>query len=178
MSDALLNLVEVFWSVQGEGVHVGEPSVFVRLGECDLRCSWCDSPDTWKRAQRCRLETLPGSGRFDDVPNPVSVEATVSAVERLFARDPGAIPSRGGLVSITGGEPLLQPDAVRALARALRARGLRTLLETHGLLGEALTSVVTDIDVVSMDWKLASSVRRASDPRHGAVELHPRGRGG
>ena len=44
------------------------------------------------------------------------------------------------------------------------------LLETHGLASEALESVLADIDVVSMDWKLSSDVRRASDPRRGAVE--------
>ncbi len=44
------------------------------------------------------------------------------------------------------------------------------MLETHGLATDALESVVDVIDVVSMDWKLASDVRRASDPRRGAIE--------
>ena len=56
------------------------------------------------------------------------------------------------------------------IARAIRVRGPRILLETHGLASEALESVLADIDVVSMDWKLSSDVRRASDPRRGAVE--------
>jgi organic radical activating enzyme len=167
MRDAGLNLVEVFWSVQGEGVHVGLPSVFVRFGECDLRCSWCDSPETWKRALRCRLETEPGTGRFDEVANPVDVTKTADVVARLLSVRPASM--RKGLVSITGGEPLLQPDGVLALARELRARGMRTLLETHGLAGDALDRVASEIDVVSMDWKLASSVRRESDPRRGPV---------
>jgi organic radical activating enzyme len=72
--------------------------------------------------------------------------------------------------SLTGGEPLLQPEAVGEIARALRARGPRILLETHGLATDALEAVIADIDVVSMDWKLDSDVRRASEPRHGAVE--------
>lgn len=67
--------------------------------------------------------------------------------------------------SLTGGEPLLQPGAVRALAGALRTRGPRILLETHGLASEALERVIDRVDVVSMDWKLASDVRRAGSRR-------------
>lgn len=160
MADA--NVVEIFWSVQGEGTEVGRPSVFVRLGECDLRCAWCDSVDTWRPARRCRVEQEPGSGRFAERPEPVPVAAIVDEVLRLRE---GA----GTLVSITGGEPLLQPEPVRELARALRAAGSRVLLETHGLAVDAIRRLAPELDVVSMDWKLASDVRRASDPRHGPV---------
>ena len=70
----------------------------------------------------------------------------------------------------------MQPHAVGLLAQGLRSRGLRVLLETHGLAADALTKVVETIDVVSMDWKLASDVRRASDPKGGPIadfhELH------
>jgi pyruvate-formate lyase-activating enzyme len=72
-------------------------------------------------------------------------------------------------VSLTGGEPLLQPDAVVAVARALRAAGPAIYLETHGAAAPALERVVGFVDVVAMDWKLASDVRRAGDPRHGEV---------
>ena len=157
-SASSLNLVEVFWSVQGEGSFLGEPCVFVRFGECDLRCSWCDSPHTWKRADRCRVETSAGSGHFDEVPNPVSVSDAVRSASRLAQRP-------RDIVSLTGGEPLLQPEAARALAEALRERGARILLETHGLAADALSQVLDRVDIVSMDWKLASSVRRASDAR-------------
>ena len=57
-----MNLVEVFSSVQGEGTHVGETTLFVRFGECDLRCRWCDSPHTWQPARVCCFETHRGSG--------------------------------------------------------------------------------------------------------------------
>ncbi len=160
-----LNLVEIFWSVQGEGTHVGVPSVFVRFGECDLRCAWCDSRETWLPAKRCRIEVEPGSGRFEEHPNPTTVAGATEAVERLHG-------PAGGLVSITGGEPLLQADGVVALVEALRGTlhpAYRFLLETHGLATEALGRVADCVDIVSMDWKLASDVRRASDPRHGDV---------
>ena len=160
-----LNLVEIFWSVQGEGVHVGVPSAFVRFGECDLRCAWCDSVDTWLPAKRCRVETEPGTGRFEEHDNPTPVDVATAAVVRLQGE-------RGGLVSITGGEPLLQPEGVVALSRGLRAQArpeLRILLETHGLASDGLSQAIDHVDVVSMDWKLASDVRRASDLRHGDV---------
>ena len=160
-----LNLVEIFWSFQGEGVHVGVPSVFVRFGECDLRCAWCDSPQTWREASRCRIEVAPGSGRFREHANPTPAEQAAEAVRRLQGE-------AGGLVSITGGEPLLQPDGVVALVEALRrvsGPDYRILLETHGLAASALERVAPSLDVVSMDWKLASTVRRASDGRRGAV---------
>jgi pyruvate-formate lyase-activating enzyme len=81
--------------------------------------------------------------------------------------------ARHRFVSFTGGEPLLQPQPLRALARRLRGRGPKLHLETHGLLAGALAEVIDDIDVVSMDWKLASDVRRAHEPARGPVaEFH------
>jgi 7-carboxy-7-deazaguanine synthase len=144
--------------VQGEGPDVGASTLFVRFGECDLRCRWCDSPHTWKKAESCRFETARGSGTFRTVPNPVEVETALAA-----AREIGAAQHR--FVSLTGGEPLLQPEAAAALAQALRALGPRIHLETHGLLAEGLRVVRPHVDVVSMDWKLASDVRRASEPK-------------
>jgi organic radical activating enzyme len=153
-----LHLVELFSSVQGEGPHVGRTTLFVRFGACDLRCRWCDSPGTWREARSCRIQLERGRPGSECVDNPLSVEQVVAALERLEV-------SRHGFVSLTGGEPLLQPEGVRALARALRGRGPRILLETHGLAAEALARVLDGVDVVSMDWKLASDVRRAGEAR-------------
>jgi 7-carboxy-7-deazaguanine synthase len=69
-------------------------------------------------------------------------------------------------VSLTGGEPLLQPEACLGVARRARDAGLRVMLETHGLAVEALGRVVDQIDVVSMDWKLASDVETAAPSAH------------
>jgi organic radical activating enzyme len=166
-----VNLVEVFSSVQGEGVHVGVTTLFVRLGGCDLRCAWCDSPHTWQPAKECRFETARGSGTFRSVASPVPIEDALDAVVALE-------PEAHRFVSLTGGEPLLQPEAVRALADPLRARGAAIHLETHGLAHEALERVVDVVDVVSMDWKLASDVRRAGrstrDPEESFHEIHAR----
>ncbi len=149
--------------MQGEGPHVGETTLFVRFGGCDLRCRWCDSPGTWTRAASCRIETRRGTGTFRTVANPVSLDACLDAAEALDL-------AAHRYVALTGGEPLLQPEAVRVLARAVRERGPRVLLETHGLATEALAQVVDVVDVVSMDWKLASDVRRETDPRGAEAE--------
>ena len=55
--------------------------------------------------------------------------------------------------------------AAEVLARALRARGARVYLETHGLASDALQRLVDAVELVSMDWKLASDVRRAEGPQ-------------
>lgn len=164
-----MNLVEVFSSVQGEGPHVGETTLFVRLGGCDLRCAWCDSPQTWRPARTARLETARGRGEHRELPNPVSLRTVVAAAEALAVEE-------HRFVSLTGGEPLLQAEAVRALAGALGGRGPRIHLETHGLATAALERVLDRIDVVSMDWKLASDVRREGrstrEPEESFHEAH------
>jgi len=139
---------------------VGASTLFVRLGGCDLRCRWCDSPHTWRPPREWRAEEVRGTGRFRSRPNPARVSEALAAARAL---ELGA----HRFVSLTGGEPLLQPRAVAALAAGARSRGPRILLETHGLAAEALGQVVDRIDVVSMDWKLSSDVRRAAEPETG-----------
>jgi organic radical activating enzyme len=155
------HLVEIFSSVQGEGPELGTRTLFVRFAECDLRCAWCDTPHSWRRGPQCRLELEAGSGRFETRDNPVPIAALLAACERLDL-------AAHRWVSLTGGEPLLQPEAVAALAALLRGRGPGVWLETHGLETEALAAVLPLLDLVSMDWKLASDVRRASE-RKGAA---------
>lgn len=94
---------EVFFSIQGEGTRAGQPCVFVRLTGCPLRCVWCDTAYAFHEGKRREL---------DDV---------VAAAE--------AFPSR--LLTLTGGEPLAQPDAF-ALVTRLLDRGFEVLVETSG----------------------------------------------
>jgi 7-carboxy-7-deazaguanine synthase len=102
------------------------------------------------------VQVARGSDTVRELANPVAVAAIVAAADALEVE-------RHAFVSLTGGEPLLQPDVVRALATALRGRGPRIHLETHGLAADALARVVDVVDVVSMDWKLASDVRREGE---------------
>jgi organic radical activating enzyme len=149
-SDA--SLIEVFASAQGEGPEVGRTTVFVRFGGCDLRCRWCDSPGTWRATPRCRIETAPGTGRFEERANPISADEIAEIAV-------GLSPRPGTWISLTGGEPLLQPEAVSAVIDRLQARDRRVYLETHGLHADALARCVERVDLVSMDWKLASDVQ-------------------
>ncbi len=97
-------ITELFASVQGEGVRVGLPTVFVRLSRCNLRCSWCDSAYTFTGGER------------------MSVREVVAAVERF-----GPLPN----VCITGGEPLVQRRELRDLIDALLALPRVTTVEVE-----------------------------------------------
>ena len=159
-----LNLVEIYSSIQGEGPDVGRRTLFVRLGGCDLRCSWCDTPHTWLPAKLARLERTAGAGDFDERANPLTVAEVVAAGEPLL----DAVSHE--FVSLTGGEPLLQPEACAMLAKELRSRGPAIHLETHGLHADALAQTLPHVDVVSMDWKFASDVRREAEPKGSMAE--------
>lgn len=146
------SLVEIFTSAQGEGPEVGRTTVFVRFGGCDLRCRWCDSPKTWRPVPGWRIETAPGSEVFEARTNPADCTELVEEIDALA-------PTASTWISLTGGEPLLQPEAIEAVVRGLAERGRRIYLETHGLHAHVLERFVERIDLVSMDWKLASDVR-------------------
>jgi 7-carboxy-7-deazaguanine synthase len=99
----VLTVNEIFYSIQGESTHAGEPCVFVRLTACDLRCSWCDTPYAFYEGRK------------------MSVDDVIAAV------DAHGCP----LVEITGGEPLLQDDVYPLMERLL-AGGRTVMLETGG----------------------------------------------
>ncbi len=106
-----MKIAEIFYSIQGEGVLAGVPSVFIRTSGCNLRCSWCDTPYTsWQPEGEQRT--------VDDILN---------AVSRFPARH----------AVITGGEPMLFRETA-LLAGALRERGLHITIETAGTLWQEL----------------------------------------
>ncbi len=150
-----VELCEVFSSIQGEGPCVGYSTLFVRFANCDLRCAWCDTPTSWKAPRSARFETARGSRQFQTCANPVSAAQVLEACEAL------GVPEHR-YVSLTGGEPLLQAEAVAAIAATVSTRGPQVHLETHGAAPDALAEVIEHIDVVSMDWKFASDSGWAS----------------
>ena len=100
-----MKIAELFYSIQGEGVLVGVPSVFIRTSGCNLRCTWCDTPYTSWKPEGTDLE-------LDQILDEVA-----------------AHPARH--VVVTGGEPMIAPDIVALTAR-LRERGLHITIETAG----------------------------------------------
>lgn len=101
---ALLPLVEDFYTIQGEGFHTGKAAYFIRLGGCDVGCSWCDAKETWN------------PNLYPPVP-----------VTEIVAR---AICCPAKSIVITGGEPLRYP--LGPLCDLLRHNGLKIFLETSG----------------------------------------------
>ncbi len=151
---AAVGLVEIFSSIQGEGLFVGCRQVFVRLAGCNILCQYCDTRESFVVPATARIETSAGSRRFQAVTNPVSFDALVSSIENL-CRSPHHS------ISLTGGEPLLHPDAVSAVS-SLRNMGVRIYLETNGTLPASLERVIDDVDIISMDFKLPSAMHGKS----------------
>jgi len=118
-----MQITEIYKSLQGESTHAGLPCVFVRLTGCNLRCSWCDSEFSFYGGRKMSGEQVRGE------------------VSRLIPQ--------GGLVEITGGEPMLQEREVVPLMQRLADDGYKVLLETSGerLLAGVPKSVVKIVDV-------------------------------
>jgi organic radical activating enzyme len=144
-------LSEIFCSIQGEGIYVGERQVFVRTAGCSATCYWCDT--NWSKKKRRSCVVYGAEKR--SLENPLTVDATVSEVLALNGENDAV-----RTVSLTGGEPLEQGDFVGAVAAALRSHKWRIYLDTNGLEVAALGRLVRHVDVVAMDVKLPSATGR------------------
>jgi len=122
-----VRIIEVFHSIQGEGPLTGVRTTFIRTARCNLRCSWCDTTYSF------------GPGR----------ERSIASLVRAVARN------GTDHVCLTGGEPLLQREAV-PLVRQLADRGVTTVIETGGSLDVAPFLDVPHL-VLSVDVKCPSS---------------------
>ncbi len=105
-SDALLEICELFYSIQGESSYAGYPCFFIRLAGCNLRCTWCDTRYAYEEEHQ---------------------SYSISRILAELNKYPGV------MVEITGGEPLLQKN-VYPLFDQLLATGRIVLLETNGSL--------------------------------------------
>lgn len=104
------------------------------LAGCQLHCAYCQNPDTW-------------SERDGAVESVDDVMARILRYRNIFERT-------GGGVTITGGEPLLQPRFTAAVFRACREDGIHTALDTSGSLGARATdSLLLDTELVLLDIK-------------------------
>jgi organic radical activating enzyme len=97
-------VMEMFYSLQGEGYHQGKAAYFIRLAGCDVGCVWCDVKESWDASKHPVL----------------SIEEIVKS----------ALQFPGRLAIVTGGEPLLHD--LNPLTSALKAAGFQTNIETSG----------------------------------------------
>ena len=101
---------EIFHSLQGEGPHLGRPSVFVRFSECNLTCHWCDTPYTWNWQERDHEHE--NHKRYDKAQEQVTLDVAQLAAEiRRF-------PCQN--LVLTGGEPMLQQKRIVPVLEQLR----------------------------------------------------------
>jgi len=133
MTQDLIRVNEIFGpTIQGEGALIGQPTVFVRTGGCDYRCSWCDTLHAVDSAYR-------------DEWHPMTPQAILMQVEILSGGRPLT-------VSLSGGNPAIQPLA--PLIETGRREGYRFALETQG-------SIARDwfgkLDVLTLSPKPPSS---------------------
>ncbi len=155
MADPGLHLDELFVSLQGEGAELGRVHAFLRLGGCPLRCRYCDTPRSWRRRGVCEVHRRGGIERRD---NPLPGAEALDLLAELCRErglDPASVP-----LAVTGGEPLEQAEALAAVLP--RWPGPR-LLETAGVLPEALARLLPHLDLVSLDWKLPSTLSAGED---------------
>jgi 7-carboxy-7-deazaguanine synthase len=118
-----MQITEIYKSLQGESTHAGLACVFVRLTGCNLRCTWCDSEFSFYGGKKM---------------------SSAEIMSEVKALSPG-----GGLVEITGGEPMLQEREVVPLMQELLAAGYKVLIETSGerLLSRIPATVIKIVDV-------------------------------
>lgn len=115
-SPSVLQITEIFHSLQGESTYTGEPCVFIRLTGCPLRCSWCDTEYAFYGGTE------------------MTVENVIENVRSYRCR----------LVEITGGEPLHQPGAF-PLIEALCVEDFEVLIETSGAIDTSLVDTRAQI---------------------------------
>jgi 7-carboxy-7-deazaguanine synthase len=125
------DVIEIFSSVQGEGLLIGQRHIFVRFKACNLNCSFCDTD------KNTGYETL-------DIPG---------AVKQI---DDLNLYSTHNTIALTGGEPLLYSEFLKGLLPQVRDRGFNVYLETNGTLADNLDDVIQHIDTISVDIKLPS----------------------
>lgn len=124
-------IAEVFTSIQGEGLYLGEEQLFVRFYGCNLSCRFCDTK----------------LSRFTEY-EPQELFKEIKLYQNGFHS-----------ISFTGGEPLLQKNFLKEVLRLTKGAGYKNYLETNGTLAYELQEVIEYLDIIAMDFKLPSSTQ-------------------
>ena len=138
----MLKVAEVFGpTFQGEGSSMGRRSAFIRLGRCNLECSWCDTPYTWDWEGKNGTAYVPSKEMTD-----MDVESLLEQVEAMD------VP----LVVITGGEPMAQQRSLIPLVAELDQRGYDIEFETNGTYAP-LDDIAAHVTQFNVSPKLSNS---------------------
>jgi 7-carboxy-7-deazaguanine synthase len=144
---ARVKLSEIFTSIEGEGILFGTKTMFVRLAGCPLKCHWCDTPYA--------------------LPLDSGSEYSMDEARDLISK---RLHNNTYKVNFTGGEPLVQHEAVIELAKFVKHKGLRTYLESACYDAERFAKVLPYIDLVKVEFKLKDS--NVVDEKHYGSLLH------
>jgi organic radical activating enzyme len=130
----MLNVNEIFQSIQGEGKTAGMPAVFIRLTGCNLNCSWCDTKFTWHKDHLEKGEKI----------------TTEELIKRIHIQFPGT-----NRIIFTGGEPVLQMSGIQTMIDRMPDH-LNFELETNGTIPMVAVEALA-FDVINLSPKLANS---------------------
>lgn len=122
-------LNEVFYSIQGEGSNAGTPAIFVRFGNCNLKCTWCDTKYTW---------------------HPDVADNFEAPLDKVFS-EIRKYPQCKHLV-ITGGEPMLQQEAIIAIREEFPSYYIE--VETNG---SQEVKCFNEVDLFTVSYKTSNS---------------------
>ena len=126
---------EIFTSIEGEGIFVGKKTLFIRFSGCHLKCKWCDT----KYA----------------LPLDSGTEYQIDEIKDLIIRELQPFTYK---VNFTGGEPLLQTDAVIKLADFIKKQtNLKTYIESSCFDSELFSKVLPYIDICKIEFKTDDS---------------------
>jgi 7-carboxy-7-deazaguanine synthase len=122
-----MKISEIFYSIEGEGIEIGRPEIFIRLAECNLRCKWCDTKYALTNGKEMEIEGI------------------LQEVKKYPCRS----------VSITGGEPLLQKKELLRLIKRLKELAYWIQINTNGTIFDK--EIFSLVDLITMDCKCPSS---------------------
>jgi len=129
-----VRLFEIFTSVEGEGILYGTKTLFVRLAGCPFTCFYCDTK-----------ESLPlDSGK----------EYDIQEASRLIDSN---LKKQTYKVNFTGGDPLIQHEAVAELAKHVQSKKIPTYLESSCFDSDRFNHVLPFIDIVKIEFKTKDS---------------------
>lgn len=137
MEKGLVPICEIFYSIQGEGVNAGLPTILIRTYFCNLNCSWCDTKYSWRAGKNAKE----GKDYFL-----LSVDDIISEISKYRCKN----------VVITGGEPFLYQANLLNLLKTLKEKGYYVEIETNGTIKPRL-DLLKLADLVTVSPKLSNS---------------------